>query len=137
MVSVPRDTRGWENFVNLVPHPAFSDPGLADGTERKKRKSEVLGYVAEWSRTQMRDEIVAKAQDLHFPCAPVTSPLDLARDPQLISRGFLRAIEHSEFGKISFPIGALANVWGRTLTFAPKLGQDTAALLGEFDPDAT
>jgi crotonobetainyl-CoA:carnitine CoA-transferase CaiB-like acyl-CoA transferase len=137
MVSVPRDPKGWENFVKLVPHPAFTnDPKLADWAERRKRKSEVLGYVAEWSRTQKRDEIVARAQDLDFPCAPVLSPLDLTRDPQLVARGFLREIEHPQFGKISFPIGALANVWNRTLSFAPKLGKDTDAVLAELGAGA-
>jgi crotonobetainyl-CoA:carnitine CoA-transferase CaiB-like acyl-CoA transferase len=137
MVSVPRDPKGWENFLKLVPHPALNDPGLADAAGRKKRKSEVLGYVAEWSRTQKRDEIVARAQDFGFPCAPVTSPLDLTRDPQLLARKFLRRVEHPEFGKIDFPVGALANVWDKTLPFAPKLGEDTAAVLAELGPNVT
>jgi CoA:oxalate CoA-transferase len=137
MVSVPRDPKGWENFKKLVPHPAFTDdPSLDEWPARRKRKSEVLDYIAEWSRTQKRDEIVAKAQDLGFPCAPVTSPLDLTRDPQLLARGFLRTVEHPDFGKISFPLGALANVWDRTLAFAPKLGADTAAVLSELGSDA-
>jgi hypothetical protein len=29
-------------------------------------------------------------------------------------------------------VGALANVWDRTLPFAPKLGEDTAAVLAEL-----
>jgi len=133
MVSVPRDPKGWENFKKLVPHPAFTDDsGLDEWPARRKRKSEVLDYVAEWSRTQKRDEIVDKAQDLGFPCAPVTSPLDLTRDPQLLARRFLRTLDHPDFGAISFPVGALANVWDRTLPFAPKLGQDTAAVLAEL-----
>jgi crotonobetainyl-CoA:carnitine CoA-transferase CaiB-like acyl-CoA transferase len=133
MVSVPRDPKGWENFKELVPHPAFTnDPSLDEWPARRKRKSEVLGYVAEWSKTQKRDEIVAKAQDLGFPCAPVNAPLDLARDPQLLARRFLRPVEHPDFGTIRFPVGALANVWDRTLPFAPKLGEDTAAVLAEL-----
>jgi formyl-CoA transferase len=138
MVSVPRDPEGWENFKKLVPHPAFTDDSsLDEWPARRKRKSEVLDYVAEWSRTQKRDEIVAKAQDLGFPCAPVNGPLDLTRDPQLLSRRFLRAIEHPEFGVINFPLGALANVWNRTLPFAPKLGADTVNVLAELGPNAS
>jgi len=133
MVSVPRDPKGWENFKTLVPHPAFvNDPSLDEWPVRRKRKSEVLGYVAEWSKTQKRDEIVDKAQKLGFPCAPVMNPLDLTCDPQLLARRFLRTVEHPDFGKIGFPVGALANVWDRTLPFAPKLGEDTVAVLAEF-----
>ena len=138
MVSVPRDPKGWENFKKLVPHPAFTDDSsLDEWPARRKRKSEVLGYIAEWSRTQKRDEIVAKAQELGFPCAPVMSPLDLTRDSQLLARRFLRPIEHPEFGKIDFPVGALANVWDRMLPFAPKLGADTVAVLAELGANTT
>ena len=65
------------------------------------------------------------------------SPLDLTRDSQLLARRFLRPIEHPEFGKIDFPVGALANVWDRMLPFAPKLGADTVAVLAELGANTT
>jgi crotonobetainyl-CoA:carnitine CoA-transferase CaiB-like acyl-CoA transferase len=66
----------------------------------------------------------------------VLSPLDLTHDPQLLARGFLRHVEHPEFGKINFPVGALASVWDRTLPFAPKLGEHTEAVIAELIPGA-
>ena len=40
MISVPPDPRGWANFVQLVPHPAFKDDGtLADEAMRRENAS--------------------------------------------------------------------------------------------------
>ena len=55
-----------------------------------------------------RVELVTQAQDRHIPASPVATVLDLASDPQLIARGFLREIEHPQLGKIMFPVGATA-----------------------------
>jgi CoA:oxalate CoA-transferase len=133
MISVPPDPRGWANFVQLVPHPAFKDDGeLADEAMRRERKPEILDCIAEWSTTQNKNEIVEKAQSLHIPAAAVANPLELIDDPQLIARGFLKAIDHPDFGKINFPLGALASLWQQAMSFAPRLGQDNASILKEF-----
>lgn len=130
MVSVPPTPQGWANFVQLVPDPAFKDDAsMADEAMRRERKNEILDRVELWSSQRNRDEIVDAAQHLHIPASPVLSPLDLTGDPQLLSRGFLRAVDHPDFGGINFPVGALASLWGRDLNFAPRLGQDNAAIL--------
>jgi crotonobetainyl-CoA:carnitine CoA-transferase CaiB-like acyl-CoA transferase len=133
MVSVPPSPQGWENFVQLVPDPAFKDDSsLADEALRKERKNEILDRIALWSANRNRDEIVVEAQRLHIPAAPVLSPMDLTHDPQLVSRGFLREVEHPDFGKINFPLGALATLWNTDLGLAPRLGQHNAAILKEL-----
>jgi crotonobetainyl-CoA:carnitine CoA-transferase CaiB-like acyl-CoA transferase len=133
MISVPPDPRGWANFVQLVPHPAFKDDGsLADEAMRRERKQEILDCIAEWSRTQKKNEIVEKAQSLHIPAAAVTNPLELIDDKQLLARGFLKAIDHPDFGKINFPVGALASMFGQPMSVAPVLGESTALILDEL-----
>ena len=133
MVSVPPSPQGWESFVQLVPDPAFKDDAsMADEALRRERKNEILDRVAMWSQTRNRDEIVAEAQRLHIPAAPVLSPLDLTRDPQLFSRGFLRDVDHPDFGRIKFPVGALANFWRSDMAFAPRLGEHNADILKEL-----
>ena len=62
----------------------------------------------------------------------VATALDLARDPQLIARGFLREMQHPEFGNILFPVGATARAGAGPLAPAPRLGQHTAAVLAEL-----
>jgi CoA:oxalate CoA-transferase len=133
MISVPPDPRGWANFVQLVPHPAFKDDvSLTDEAMRRERKPEILDCIAEWSRQQKKNAIVEQAQSLHIPAAVVTNPLELIDDPQLLARGFLKAVDHPAFGKINFPVGALASMFHQAMGLAPALGGSTAQLLGEL-----
>ena len=133
MISVPPDPRGWQNFVQLVPHPAFKDDGsLADEAMRRERKPEILDCIADWSRNQKKNEIVERAQALHIPAAAVTNPLELVDDPQLLARGFLKPVSHPIFGTMNFPVGALASMFGQAMDFAPSLGESTALVLGEL-----
>ena len=105
---------------------------MADEAMRRERKHEILDRVALWSAQRNKHEIVEEAQRRHIPAAPVLSPLDLTHDAQLVSRGFLRAVDHPDFGSINFPVGALANLMGTTVPFAPRLGQHNAAILEEL-----
>jgi crotonobetainyl-CoA:carnitine CoA-transferase CaiB-like acyl-CoA transferase len=133
MISVPPDPRAWANFVELVPDPAFKDDSsLADEALRRERKDEILERIAVWSGQQKKNEIVEEAQRRHIPATVVTNPLELVDDPQLLARGFLRPVDHPDFGHINFPAGALASMRRQDMSFAPRLGQDTAALLGEL-----
>ena len=133
MISVPPDPRGWANFVQLVPHPAFKDDGsLADEAMRRERKQEILDCIAKWSRQQKKNAIVDQAQRLHIPAAVVTNPLELVDDPQLLARGFLKSIDHPAFGTINFPTGALASMFQQVMSIAPTLGANTATILDEL-----
>jgi crotonobetainyl-CoA:carnitine CoA-transferase CaiB-like acyl-CoA transferase len=44
----------------------------------------------------------------------------------------LTEIDHPIFGKILFPVGAIASVLGRKLDPAPRLGEHSAAILAEL-----
>jgi crotonobetainyl-CoA:carnitine CoA-transferase CaiB-like acyl-CoA transferase len=133
MISVPPDPRGWANFVELVPDPAFKDDhALADEALRRERKEEILERIAVWSTQQKKNQIVEDAQRRHIPATVVTNPLELVDDPQLLARGFLRPVDHPDFGRINFPAGALASLRQQEMAFAPRLGQHTAAVLREL-----
>ena len=133
MISVPPDARGWANFVQLVQDPTFKDDdSLADEAMRRERKQEILDRIAYWSQQQKKNEIVAQAQALHIPAAAVTNPLELVDDPQLLARGFLKPVDHPEFGKMNFPVGALASIFGQAMSLAPRLGESTAAVIEEL-----
>jgi hypothetical protein len=38
-------------------------------------------------------------------------------------------VDHPQFGKIDYPVGALATLFGTEMSFAPRLGQDNT---GDF-----
>jgi crotonobetainyl-CoA:carnitine CoA-transferase CaiB-like acyl-CoA transferase len=138
MISVPPDPRGWENFVQLVPDPAFKDDGsLADEAMRRERKQEILDHIAHWSQRRKKNEIVEQAQQLHIPAAAVANLLELVDDPQLQARGFLKPVDHPDFARINFPVGALASMFGQAVSFAPRLGEATASILGDLGYSAS
>ena len=133
MVSVPPNKDGWANFTQWIPDPMFTaDPALVSEAMRKEKKDLILDRVAAWSTKHKKDDLVVEAQRRHIPASPVTTPLDLVCDPQLLTRGFLQPIDHPKFGKMNFPIGALAQLWGGKPKMTPLLGEDNAAILAEI-----
>ncbi len=133
MISVPGGARGWARLMEWIDDPVLmADPSLADEAQRQLRRDFILDRISEWSRKHTKEELVTQAQERHIPASPVATVLDLARDPQLLARSFLREIDHPEFGEIMFPVGATAGGDGKTLRPAPRLGEHTAAILDEF-----
>jgi crotonobetainyl-CoA:carnitine CoA-transferase CaiB-like acyl-CoA transferase len=92
----------------------------------------IMDRISEWSLKHTKDELVTEAQARHIPASPVATMLDLANDPQLMARGFLQRMRHPEFGDILFPVGASARIAGTPMRPAPRLGQDTDAILDEL-----
>jgi CoA:oxalate CoA-transferase len=121
----------WSKFVGWVKDPELSaDPSLAEEENQHKRRDFIMQRLDAWAARFTKRELVEQAQGLHFPASPVSTTLDLVDDPQLIARGFLREVDHPEFGKINFPQGAIATVRGTSLSPAPALGQHNAQVLG-------
>ena len=121
----------WSKFVDWVQDPALSaDPTLAEEENQHKRRDFIMQRLDAWAMRFTKAELVEQAQRLHFPASPVSTPLDLVGDPQLVARGFLAEMDHLDFGKISFPHGAIASVLGTRLTPAPKLGEHNEQILG-------
>ena len=100
----------------------------------------MFSYVPLWCKSNFSfleganhpDELVEEAQRRHFPASPVSTPLDLTDDPQLIARGFLKEIDDPEFGKILFPQGAIASILGTPMSPAPRLGQHNTEILTQL-----
>lgn len=110
----------------------MADPSLADEAERNEKKDLILERLTLWSKGFLKEDIVTEAQKRHVPASPISTPLDLVDDPQLIARGFLAEVDHPCFGHIRFPEGALATLTGTRLTPAPALGQHNAEILCEL-----
>ena len=121
----------WARFVDWVQdRELIADASLAEEESQHRRRDFIMQRLDAWAKRFTKIELVEQAQALHFPASPVSTTLDLVADPQLIARGYLSRVEHTDFGKISFPQGALACLIGNCMTQAPKLGEHNAELLG-------
>jgi crotonobetainyl-CoA:carnitine CoA-transferase CaiB-like acyl-CoA transferase len=133
MISVPNDLKNWNQLMDWIDDPVLrADPSLAEGGKRQQHRDFILGRLSEWSKHHKKEELVVGAQKRRVPASPVATMLDLADDPQLLSRGFLKPIDHPLFGNILFPFGASAPTFGVELSPAPALGQHSAAILNEL-----
>jgi len=133
MVSLPHSAAGWARLMDWVRDPVLAaDTSLADEGARLQKRDFILDRLTEWSKQHPKNELVQQAQDRHIPASPVATALDLARDPQLIARGFLREIEHPAFGTMRFPVGAIASRKDTPLRPAPGIGEHTAAIRREL-----
>jgi crotonobetainyl-CoA:carnitine CoA-transferase CaiB-like acyl-CoA transferase len=121
----------WSKFTEWVGDPELSaDPTLAEEQNQHKHRDFIMQRLDAWAGRFTKNELVEQAQRRHFPASPVSTPLDLIGDPQLLARGFLSEIDHPEFGKINFPHGAIASVWGNRMKPAAKLGEHNEEILG-------
>jgi formyl-CoA transferase len=133
MISVPNDVKNWQQLMDWVNDPELkADPTLAEGGRRQEKRDFILDRLSQWSKKHGKEELVVGAQNHHVPASPVATVLDLARDPQLMARGFLQKVEHPQFGSILYPVGATAAVTGSSIAPAPRLGEHTAAVLAEL-----
>lgn len=120
----------WEKFMEWVQDPELStDASLQEEENQYRRRDFILNRLETWAKRFTNTELVEEAQKRHFPASPVTTPLDLVDDPQLIARGFLRKMNHPQYGDINFPHGAIAGVLGTSLKPAPTLGEHNAEIL--------
>ena len=123
----------WEKFVEWVQDPELmADPSLASDDAQRENKDFIMDRVLAWSRQFTKSEIVEEGQRRRFPSSPVSTPLDLARDPQLVARGYLTEAEDPRFGRIPYPRGAVARVRDQEIGPAPTLGQHNPEVLAEL-----
>ena len=123
----------WTKFVEWVKDPELAaDPSLAEEENQIKRRDFILDRVLVWASQHSKNQLVEEAQERHFPASPVSTILDLVHDPQLTARGFLKEIDHRQFGRIMYPQGAVASMRGQELKLAPMLGEHNGEILAEM-----
>ena len=123
----------WEKFTEWVGDPELmADPSLSSDDVQREKKDFIMDRVLAWSKRRTKSEIVEEGQRRRFPSSPVSTPLDLTRDPQLVARGYLTEEDDPRFGRIPFPRGTIARVRGQEMRPAPVLGQHNAEVLAEL-----
>ena len=96
----------WTKFMEWVQDPELaSDPSLAEEENQHRRRDFIMDRLDAWAKRFTKTELVEEAQRRHFPASPVSTPLDLVDDPQLIARGFLKGYRSSRIRPDSISTG--------------------------------
>jgi len=125
MISILTD-REWQDFVKFIGNPAWAqDERFRSWLQRHLCADDINPHVREWLRQYNKREVFHGLQEKAIVAAPVNTAEDMAKCPQMESRGFFAEIEHPEAGKLKYPTAAYKfseTPWGAQRT-APLLGQ--------------
>lgn len=102
--------------------------------DRQKNQDEVDRLVSQWTTLHAAEEAMELMQNAGVAAGVVQDASDLARDPQLQSRGFFVKLEHPHLGKTTAD-GTPVRLSETPATFrqaAPILGQDNDYVFREL-----
>jgi len=107
-----------------------NDPALAHNDGRVKRVEEIDTAIAEWTRQQTRDEVLATLDATSVPAGRVYTVADIVSDPQYLAREMIVESPTSDGRVLKVPgvVPKLSATPGRIAYAAPNLGQHDADL---------
>lgn len=130
-----RDDDDWRRLAAAIGKPELAgDPRFASLAERKANETALEALIAEWTRTQRAEDVVALLQRAGVPAFVSMSNRDLAEDAHLNQSGFFVRLEHPEVGTKQH-IGVPWRMSDTPCTVqrpAPCLGQHTEEVLSRI-----
>ena len=129
------DDAEWERFARAVGAPDWAcKPVYATLLGRKAHEDQLEQEVADWTRSQDREEVVELLCGHGLRASAVSSMQDLFADPCLRARGAWQAVDHPVLGRVhvAAPPFLLCETPPRFPRAAPLLGADTATVLHEL-----
>tara|TARA_R110002020_G_scaffold475295_2_gene709475 strand:- start:32088 stop:33302 length:1215 start_codon:yes stop_codon:yes gene_type:complete len=123
----------WARFCKALGKEEWiSDPKMADGRLRAANTDAWEPFVEQWMSERSSDEVVAALDKFGVPAGKVQTGEDLAKCEHLKARKALVEVDDPDVGPLLLaraPVRLSAMGEVRTAS-APKLGQDTADVLG-------
>jgi benzylsuccinate CoA-transferase BbsE subunit len=121
----------WETLVEWMASEGMAedltDEKWKDEEYRRANIDHVMDILQRWAGTHSVEELFELGQQMRFPWAPVNSPEDVLKNPQLITRGFFLDVDHPELGT-SFKYAGLPYRLDHSplkpLRRAPLIGED-------------
>jgi formyl-CoA transferase len=125
----------WRRFFEVTGHVEMaSDPRYADIAGRTQNIAYLYEFLARTFETRTTAEWVELLTEADIPIIEMNTPETLLDDPHMRAVGFFQEQEHPSEGRIR-SIG-IAQDWSESapeLRYpAPRLGEHTAELLGEY-----
>jgi len=116
-----------------------ADPALADNAGRVKRVAELDAAIEAWTRRRPSTEVLAVLGEAKVPAGRVYTAKDIAEDPHYRARDMVLTQRTRDGHELEVPgiVPKLLGTPGSVRSSAPKLGDDTDAVLGElgFSPE--
>jgi crotonobetainyl-CoA:carnitine CoA-transferase CaiB-like acyl-CoA transferase len=109
------------------------DERYATNASRIAHRDEVNGFVAAWTSTMDRDEVLDRCAAAEVPCGPVYSIDEIFDDPQYAARGNILNFEDERIGNLAIPnvVPRMEGTPGAVKWLGPKLGSHTDEVLRE------
>ncbi|MDY6856099.1 MAG: CoA transferase [Thermodesulfobacteriota bacterium] len=90
----------WETLIGLLDNEGMADDltelSWKDEHYRREHIDHVIEVLQRWAMTHTKSELFELGQLMHFPWAPIQSPSEVLKSPQLEARGFFTQMDHHE-----------------------------------------
>ena len=111
-----------------------NDAALADNTGRVKRVAEIDAAIGAWSAARSVTDVLQRLNDAHVPVGRVYTAKDIVEDPHYRAREMILTQTTRDGHTMEVPgiVPKLMGTPGSIRHPAPRLGDDTDAVLGEI-----
>ncbi len=108
-------------------------PELANNDGRVKNVAEIDDAIAHWTADRTVLDALAALSEARVPASRIYTAKDIAEDPQYRARGMIQSIQTRDGYNVDVPgvVPKLSATPGAIRSAAPRLGEDTAAVLAE------
>jgi crotonobetainyl-CoA:carnitine CoA-transferase CaiB-like acyl-CoA transferase len=95
-----KDDAAWQQLCAVMGRADLAgDAELATLTGRKRREDEMEAAIGAWTAGRTAWAVTETLQAAGVAAGPVLTPGEVARDPQILARGFLVEMDHPEVGR--------------------------------------
>ena len=114
------------------------DPALANNIGRVARVQEIDAAIEVWTQSRSVSEVLAALGEASVPAGRVYTAKDIVEDPHYRAREMILQQTTRDGHEVEVPgiVPKLMGTPGRVRSSAPKLGDDTDAVLAELGLDA-
>ena len=125
--------RMWDTFCSATGQEELGDdPRFLDPAARLENADALKETIASWTRQHPKYEVMRILGEAGVPCGAVLDTQDLYTDPHLLSRDFVKTVEHDMLGEVQLlgwpPRMSASEV---PLQASPLLGQHTHDVLAQ------
>jgi crotonobetainyl-CoA:carnitine CoA-transferase CaiB-like acyl-CoA transferase len=124
----------WLSLCRVLGKPLDADPRFATGRARFDNRLALWAVLEEEFKARPAADWVALLGAESIPVATVNSLAEMVADPQIVHRGMVQELAASD-GRHARVMGnpiVLADAAAAEARFAPRLGENTAEVLGEL-----